>query len=151
MLASVRFTMKKSCIFIAVCSNLALTLTEGKTQTTLHTTLPNFTIERILPAKKTDSYVVLTFDSLGRPVVSRELDHPRTLIDSDGDGIFESEQVFTDRVRNCFSQRINGVLMSELIDKDKIARVSGLLALQLHTGQPMKVQFRNIRVKHLNK
>ena len=52
---------------------------------------------------------------------------------------------------NHFSQRINGVLMSELIDKDKIARVSGLLALQLHTGQPMKVQFRNIRVKHLNK
>ena len=101
MFASVRFTMKKSCIFIAVCSNLALTLTEGKTQTTLHTTLPNFTIERILPAEKTDSYVVLTFDSLGRPVVSKELDHPRTLIDSDGDGIFESEQVFTDRVRNC--------------------------------------------------
>ena len=52
---------------------------------------------------------------------------------------------------NHLVQKINSVVMSELTDNDKIARASGLLALQLHTGAPMKVQFRNIRVKHLGK
>ncbi len=52
---------------------------------------------------------------------------------------------------NHLVQKINSVLMSELTDNDKIARASGLLALQLHTGAPMKIQFRNIRVKHLGK
>ena len=65
------------------------------------TTLPGFTIERLVPAGKTDSYVVLTFDSLGRPVVSKELDHPRLLIDADKDGVYESEKVFSTKVRNC--------------------------------------------------
>jgi putative heme-binding domain-containing protein len=64
-------------------------------------TLPGFVIERVNPAEKNDSYVVLTFDSLGRPVVSKENDHPRLLIDNDKDGIFESEKVITDKVRNC--------------------------------------------------
>lgn len=57
------------------------------------TTLPGFSIERVVPAQKTDSLIVLTFDSLGRPVVSKENDHPRTLIDGDGDGVFESESL----------------------------------------------------------
>ena len=64
-------------------------------------TLPGFAIERVNPADKTDSYVVLTFDSQGRPVVSKENDHPRLLLDNDKDGIFESEKVITDKVRNC--------------------------------------------------
>ena len=65
------------------------------------TTLPGFTIESLLPPAKTDSYVVVTFDSLGRPVVSKELDHPRILIDADKDGVFEAEKVISDKVRNC--------------------------------------------------
>jgi glucose/arabinose dehydrogenase len=65
------------------------------------TTLPNFAVERVVPAGKTDSYVTLTFDSQGRPVVSKELDHPRRLIDADGDGVFEGEVVVSTRVKNC--------------------------------------------------
>jgi putative heme-binding domain-containing protein len=65
------------------------------------TTLPGFTIERVVPPGKTDSYIVVTFDSLGRPVVSKELDHPRILLDADRDGVFEGEKVFSDKVRNC--------------------------------------------------
>ncbi len=44
--------------------------------------------------------------------------------------------------------KINGQVMSELIDneKDKSAR-SGLLGFQLHAGPPMKVQYKNIRLK----
>ncbi len=49
-----------------------------------------------------------------------------------------------------FVHRINGVLTAECTDEDmKDRRADGLLALQLHAGPPMKVQFRNIRIKHL--
>lgn len=49
-----------------------------------------------------------------------------------------------------FVQKINGVTTAELTDDDKEQRkASGLLALQLHAGPPMKVQFRNIRLKKL--
>jgi putative heme-binding domain-containing protein len=64
-------------------------------------TLPGFAIERVNPSDKNDSYVVLTFDSLGRLVVSKENDHPRLLIDGDKDGVYESEKVISDKVRNC--------------------------------------------------
>ncbi len=48
--------------------------------------------------------------------------------------------------------KINGVTTMELTDNDeKERRDSGLLALQLHSGPPMQVQFRNIRVKHTGK
>ena len=39
---------------------------------------------------------------------------------------------------------INGKLMSETIDRDRKHRAkSGVLALQVHAGPPMTVQFRN--------
>ena len=48
--------------------------------------------------------------------------------------------------------KINGVTTMELTDNDeKERRADGLLALQLHAGPPMQVQFRNIRVKHTGK
>lgn len=65
------------------------------------TTLPNFAVERAVPTGKTDSYVAMTFDSEGRLVVSKELDHPRRLVDADGDGVFEGEVVVSTRVKNC--------------------------------------------------
>jgi hypothetical protein len=43
--------------------------------------------------------------------------------------------------------KINGVTMSELTDDDKRALKKGVLALQLHAGPPMRVQFREIRIK----
>ena len=64
-------------------------------------TLPGFVIERMNPPDKSDSYVALTFDSQGRLVVSKEQDHPRLLLDNDKDGIYESEKVLSDKVRNC--------------------------------------------------
>ena len=45
---------------------------------------------------------------------------------------------------------INGTTMSEIVDEDKdVRRRAGLLAFQLHKGAPMKVQFRNIKLKRL--
>ena len=49
-----------------------------------------------------------------------------------------------------FVHFINDVKTMVLVDNDeKARRADGLLALQLHAGQPMTVQFRNIRIKHL--
>ncbi|MDO7689321.1 MAG: DUF1080 domain-containing protein, partial [Pirellulales bacterium] len=45
---------------------------------------------------------------------------------------------------------INGTLMSETTDNDKGKQsFSGILAFQLHAGQPMKVEFKDIRLKRL--
>jgi len=47
--------------------------------------------------------------------------------------------------------KINGVVMSQAIDNDKSkAAKSGVIALQMHPGPPMKVQFKNIRIKLLD-
>ena len=44
----------------------------------------------------------------------------------------------------------NGVLMSEVLDEDPEKRkASGLLGVQVHVGPPMKIEYRNIRVKKL--
>ena len=49
-----------------------------------------------------------------------------------------------------FTHYINGVKTTELIDNDeKNRRESGLIALQLHQGPPMNVQFKDIKVKPL--
>lgn len=46
---------------------------------------------------------------------------------------------------------INGVVMSHAIDRDaKMACRSGVIALQMHPGPPMKVQFRDLRIKFLD-
>ncbi|MGH7201629.1 MAG: 3-keto-disaccharide hydrolase, partial [Planctomycetaceae bacterium] len=49
-----------------------------------------------------------------------------------------------------FIHMINGVKTAECIDNDEqMRRKTGILALQLHRGPAMKVQFRNIRLKRL--
>lgn len=46
--------------------------------------------------------------------------------------------------------KINGQLMCEVDDRDaKLACKKGIIALQMHPGPPMKVQFRNLRLKVL--
>ncbi len=51
---------------------------------------------------------------------------------------------------NKVSHYINDELMSEVIDsqKDKAA-MKGILAFQIHTGPPMKIQFKNVKLKKL--
>ena len=44
-------------------------------------------------------------------------------------------------------EKVNGHLMCELVDEDTMARKDGIIALQIHAGPPMKVQFRNVRLK----
>lgn len=52
---------------------------------------------------------------------------------------------------NHFVHKINGLTTVDVTDEDiEKRRSSGLLALQIHVGPPMVVQFKNIRIKHLN-
>lgn len=49
---------------------------------------------------------------------------------------------------NTLTHSVNGHQMVELVDNHKgVARPDGIIAFQLHAGPPMKVQFRNIRLK----
>jgi len=51
---------------------------------------------------------------------------------------------------NHLVHKINDRVMVEVTDEDKaMRRRGGILALQLHVGPPMKVQFRNVRLKRL--
>ena len=45
---------------------------------------------------------------------------------------------------------INGVLMSDVTDNDTVNRkLSGSLGVQVHVGPPMKIEYRNFRIKEL--
>jgi len=44
---------------------------------------------------------------------------------------------------------LNDVLMCQITDNNPQARRDGIIALQMHPGPPMKVQFRNLRIKEL--
>jgi putative membrane-bound dehydrogenase-like protein len=51
---------------------------------------------------------------------------------------------------NHLVQKLNGITTVDLTDNDPAKRAEkGLLALQLHAGPPMTVQFRNLRIKKL--
>jgi hypothetical protein len=51
---------------------------------------------------------------------------------------------------NVMQHYINDILMSEVNDLDSVNRkYSGLLGLQVHVGPPMKVEYRNIKLKEL--
>jgi hypothetical protein len=49
-----------------------------------------------------------------------------------------------------FVHKINGQVMCEATDEDvEMRRTSGILAFQVHQGQPMKIQVRNVLLKRL--
>jgi len=51
---------------------------------------------------------------------------------------------------NRLQHYINGVLMSDVTDLDKVnGKASGWLGVQVHVGPPMKVEYKNIRIKNL--
>ena len=53
-------------------------------------------------------------------------------------------------IGNKLSHTINDKLMSEVIDdQEGKAAASGVLAFQIHVGPPMKIQFKNIKLKEV--
>jgi hypothetical protein len=53
---------------------------------------------------------------------------------------------------NVFTHIINGRVQTLAIDEDEMNfRKSGILALQLHSGKPMKIEVRDVRIRELHK
>jgi len=51
---------------------------------------------------------------------------------------------------NHMKHYVNGVLMSDVTDKDTVnRRFDGLIGVQVHVGPPMKIEYRNFRLKKL--
>ena len=51
---------------------------------------------------------------------------------------------------NRLQHYINGILMSDVTDNDTVnGKSEGLLGVQVHVGPPMRVEYRNIRLKQL--
>lgn len=51
---------------------------------------------------------------------------------------------------NRMQHYVNGILMSDVTDKDSINRkLEGMLGVQVHVGPPMKAEYRNLRLKQL--
>ena len=49
---------------------------------------------------------------------------------------------------NRLKHYINGILMSDVTDNDKVnGKLKGVLAIQVHVGPPMKVEYRKIMIK----
>ena len=52
---------------------------------------------------------------------------------------------------NQLEHYVNGTLMSKVVDDDVANRKSeGLIGVQVHVGPPMKIEYRNIRLKNLD-
>ena len=77
--------------------------------------LPGFKIDRVTPDDKTESLIVITFDSLGRPVVSQSASgtgsSPRVLLDENKDGIFEAETIVSDKLNTCHGLFYDGTTL----------------------------------------
>jgi len=53
---------------------------------------------------------------------------------------------------NEITLEINGTVMCRAVDRQTgLAAKDGVIALQMHPGPPMKVQFRNLRIKVLDR
>jgi len=51
---------------------------------------------------------------------------------------------------NHMQHYINGVLMSDVTDNDTVnRRITGFLGVQVHVGPPMRIAYRNFRLKRL--
>ena len=83
-------------------------------------------------------------------VVTRSLGLADTLDVYIRDGDWNEYHVIA--IGNHLSHYVNGVLMSEVTDDDTVnRRFEGLLGVQVHWGpDPMKVEYRNFRIKHLH-
>ena len=105
----------------------------------------------------------VAYEERGRAQLARRGE--RTVIDKNGDrkterfadedelGKLFDPHAWTEyhviAVGNRITIRINGHLMSEIVDDGPEARRSGVLAFQLHRGTPMKIRFSDVELKLL--
>lgn len=89
------------------------------------------------------------FTREGKPKVVEKIGDPAELQKVIKQGEWNDYHIIADGFT--FTHKINGEVMTILIDEheDK-RRAKGIIALQVHTGPPMKVQFKDIELKKLD-
>lgn len=94
---------------LAVCA-LALQLhaQPGSDAAPQFTVPPGFVVEEVYPPSRSGSVVAITFDAEGRLVFGRERGPVVRLIDRNGDGRVDEEQVVTEAVTNCQGLEFDG-------------------------------------------
>jgi putative heme-binding domain-containing protein len=107
---------------LAACGPNAEPVLEGPFQVPA-----GFVVEPAAKPELVGSLVQVTFDAQGRPVVSKERAHPTMLIDSDGDGLYETEKTVSDQVNNCQGIWYDGPTLYCM--GDNLAGEAGLHAL----------------------
>ena len=81
----------------------------------------------------------------GKPQVIGEVgDKDQVLVDT------EWNELTILAVGNRQIHQVNGVTTMDLTDNHTEAKRKGILALQLHAGAPMKVEFKDVQLKHLD-
>ncbi|MEE2676764.1 MAG: family 16 glycoside hydrolase [Planctomycetota bacterium] len=81
----------------------------------------------------------------GKPQVVGEVgDKDQVLVDT------EWNELTIIAVGNRQIHQVNGVTTMDLTDNHTEAKRKGILALQLHAGAPMKVEFKDVQLKHLD-
>ncbi len=89
----------------------------------------------------------VTIDTLGRRS-EKEIGDPAKLVE--GVNLEEWNEYHITAVGNTLTARINGKVTSQVTDRQiGEFELKGLLALQIHSGPPMKVQFKDIQLKRL--
>jgi len=80
--------------------------------------------------------------------VDARLGHPDSLDVNFRDGDWNEYHIIARG--NRMQHFVNGVLMSDVTDNDaRNRRLSGLIGVQVHVGPPMKVEYRDFRLKRL--
>lgn len=128
-------------LFLALLCSVACT----KKPQSRFETLPGFTIEVVAPPEQTGSLIAITFDSLGRPVVAKERGNPTILIDSNGDGVFETEKVFSDKVVRLQGMWFDGRTLYA-IGNDAAENKAGLYKLEDTNGDDAADTFERLNL-----
>jgi len=90
----------------------------------------------------------VVFDAKGEKKVAGSLGDPKEIQNNYKENDW-NDLVVVGR-GNKLTQQINGVVFSELTDEQEgVSTTTGILALQIHAGPPMVVEFKNIRLKTL--
>jgi len=89
----------------------------------------------------------VTVDAQGKKT-EEPLAHVKSLKDTNRDNDWNDYHIIAQG--NKITLKVNGLVTSELIDNQVAEReLSGVIAFQLHQGPPMKVEYKNIRLKRL--
>jgi len=91
--------------------------------------LPGFRIDRVTLPTMTDSYIVITFDAQGRPVVGQSSSgngsHPRLLVDSDNDGVYDTERILSYQLNTCHGLFFEGTTLYAACRGTRVENIDG--------------------------